>query len=137
MENPQYLVLVEIGRTAFIAGLFTDFEKAEFLTQELLRLGDIFCSVNEKEKILSVLNQKDYISYHMYGNQFYFPNPDAVCVGCTDAHLTVWAIKIDMKDYHIQYFISERQYYSRLFEWDRPTRKYSDYEFLPHYSIAN
>lgn len=132
----KYLIVAEIERTGYVAGLKNNYWEAVALAKELLLYGELF-QWNEPEQINTQLLNRCYKSYIIKGNQLFF---DKSIYGSTDGKYSVAVLPMDKKEFSVESFIKERENYSTVFSsevrWDKRQADYFD-NFPCSYQIAN
>lgn len=132
IDTDKYFVLVEAERTAFITD-YSDYESTRVLANKLISLANMFCSVDELEKIVSILERKNYTSFKMDGTNIHFENSET---SISNGIYSVSIVRVD-EEFCLKSFIKERQNHSELFTVDKITHGYVDLDFPPYNRIAN
>jgi hypothetical protein len=112
MPQIKYLIIAEIDRTGFITEFRNTFKEAEFFAAKLKHIGE-FDSYTETDKIINALKKRNYISYHINGNQLCFGK---IRIAFTDGLYSVSVGEIDMNTFCLKTLIRERENHSRVFD---------------------
>lgn len=112
MPPIKYLIIAEIDRTGFVTEFKNTFKEAELFAAKLKHIGD-FDSYTETEKIITALKQRNYISYHINGNQLCFGN---IKIAFSDGLYDVSVSEVDMKTFCLKTLIRERENHSIVFD---------------------
>lgn len=113
MPPIKYLIIVEIERTGFITEFKNTYEEASASAENLMNYTGGLDSETVKKKVISFMRQRNYISYHINGNQLYFGK---VRRSLSDGIITISIAEIDMKTFCLKTLIRERENHSIVFD---------------------